>query len=188
MTTADSPGRSLQRAKSPVGPGIQPFLGVLWAVALVALGVVAIRDALVRAGLLGGKEWAEEAAKACDNLTPQVWIVPAGAVAVIVGVVLIVTALRPRPKRGIRLAATTGIYLTRSSVQRLAKTAAAAVDGVDTTAIAGGRRKLEVDATTLAAQPEVTRERIEHAIRDRLSALETPPTVKVRIQRSEDAS
>lgn len=175
----------LPRAKTPLGTGFEPFLGVVWALIVVAIGVVGVRDALVSSGALSGRGWGEQAAANLDNRSPQVWIVPVGAALAVVGLLLIVAGLRHRPRKGIRLTATTGVYLSTGSVQRLAQAAASNVDGVDMTAVSATRRRVSIDATTLVTEPEETRRRIEAAVGGRLSALDTPPTIRARVQRAE---
>ncbi len=184
-TSAGRHEKSLRQAKTPVGLGVQPVFGALWALLVVALGVVGVRDALVYAGLLSGSGWCEEAAAKLDGKSVEAWMVPAGAALAILGLALVVIALRRRPKRGIRVTATTGIYLSSRGIQRLAQAAAADVDGVDTTTVSATRRKIRVDATTFLSQPEQAEEHIKEAVHSRLSALETAPTVRVRVRRAE---
>ncbi len=176
---------SLKRAKTPVGAGAQPVLGIIWSSTVLAVGIVCVRDALVHAGALSGQPWLETAATRLDGETAQDWMVPVGVGVAVLGLFLLVGAFRRRPRRGVRLTASTGVYLTSSSVRRLAKAAAAGVDGVDTTAVSANRRKVRVDATTFTAQPEQTKQRIEDALRSQLAALETTPDIRVRVQTAE---
>lgn len=186
MTASDGRSHgSLRRAKTPVGAGAQPVLGIIWSLAVLALGIVCVRDALVYAGVLSGQPWLEAATSRLDGETAQDWMIPVGAGVALLGLLLVLGAFRRRPSRGTRLTASTGVYLSRGSVQRLTKAAAAGVDGVDTTAVSASRRKVRVEATTFTDQPEQTKQRIEEAVRRRLSPLEAPPSIRVTVQRTE---
>lgn len=57
----------------------------MWALLVVALGVVGVRDALVYAGLLSGSGWCEEATAKLDGRSVEAWMVPAGAALALLG-------------------------------------------------------------------------------------------------------
>lgn len=176
---------SLATAKAPLGTGVQPILGMLWALGLIGLGGVGVRDALVYAGAIDGKPWLEQLAGHLNDREPHDWMIPAGVAVAMVGLFLIVVALRPRPRKGIALTAHTGVYLSSGSVQRVSKSVASQVDGVDTTSVSASRRSVKITATTFSDSPEATRAEIERVVTDRLSALEQPPVVRVRVTRAE---
>lgn len=52
---------AMDAAKAPVGSGAISVVGLVLALLLTAAGVVAIREAVVRPGLLAGQPWTEQA-------------------------------------------------------------------------------------------------------------------------------
>ncbi len=120
----------LDPAKAPVGPGAISVVGLVLAILLTVSGAVAIRDALVVAGLVKATPWVTQAARAVNGLLPAAWMVPVGAVLVLLGLWLLLTALRPRPRSAISVTSVTGVFLRQQDVSRLAQTAAEQVEGV----------------------------------------------------------
>ncbi len=172
---------TLDAAKVPVASGILPLLGVIWALALIGLGVALIREVLVHANAVSGSLWAAKTVTYLNDRPPTDWMVPAGVAAALLGLVLVVLALRPRARKELAVSARTGVFLTTASVRRLAESAAADVDGVDTTSVSASRSKVVVDVTTLSADSADTKSRIELAVQAALASLTTQPTIKVKV-------
>ena len=169
----------LVTAHRPVGPGAITVVGLVLAVLVVALGVVGVRDALVAAGAIGGSSWTSAALDAFDGLVPQAWLVPFGVVALLLGLWLLVTAVRPRPRSAIAVTAQTGVFLRPRDVAALAVGAAREVGGVTTARARASRRAVSV--TVQATAEDGVREQVSEAVTRRLSALETTPTVRVNV-------
>lgn len=168
----------MRPATTPVGPGAISAVGMVLAALVTAVGVVATRDSLVAAGVLGGSLWLEAAVAPLDGLATAGWAVPVGLVLVGIGLWLLLAALRPRPRTAIAVQAQTGVFLRPRGVQRLAVTAAEHVDGVLTAKASTGRRQVSVTATTTG--DEGIGDRIREAVTDRLAPLASPPAVRVR--------
>jgi hypothetical protein len=129
---------------------------------------------------VAGEPWIERfLTEVNDNPAPD-WVIPAGFVAVLLGLWLLAIALRSRPSRGIALTAQTGVFLTPASVRRIADRAARDVDGVETTSTASKSKRLTVTATIASTDTEATKNKIMDAVRSRLEPLEEPPTIKIR--------
>ncbi len=167
-------------AKDPRGfPGVV-ILGVLWALVLIALGVVAGHDTLAYTGILSGEPWVERALSAVDGSQPQYWLVGVGVIAIVVGLVLLLAALRPRAHLGRALYADTGVFLLDRGLQRLVATAAEDVDGVDWAKTSGRGSKLRVDVRGLSVgQDTDLEERVRNSLDARVSALRSPPSIQV---------
>lgn len=171
----------MRPAKRPVSAGLLTVLGVIWALLLIALAVVCIRDALVGFGALSGQPWITGVTDALDGTTATNWMYVIGAGCVLVGLFLLVAAIKPRPRRGIEVEADTGVLLSTAAVRRLASSAAREVDGVDTASVTASRRKVTVDATILSStQADEVKANISQAVSDRLWALRKAPAVRVR--------
>ena len=111
----------------------------------------------------------------------------------LLGLALLVAQLAPRrPARlttGSADPATNAAY-TRRGVAQAIRTAVTAVDGVQHTAVAVGRRRIRVGTQTAAREPSVAssmRDTITQAAQRRLDALELrqPPRLAVRISTKE---
>ncbi len=171
----------LSAAKTPVGPGTISGLGVLWSLLLIGIGAVGIQAALVHTGLVTGTSWFDSLVEHVDGLAPAAWMVAAGVVLALVGLWLVVTALRPRPRTAIAIPAATGVFMKPRDVARLAVAAAGDVDGVRGAKASANRRKISVRIVdTGDAQ---VRDTVESAVTRRLSALDKPMRVSVTSQR-----
>ncbi|MEP6526850.1 MAG: DUF6286 domain-containing protein [Nocardioidaceae bacterium] len=162
--------------------GALPLLGVLWALTLIGLGGVAVRDVLVDIGVISGRRYVDETLTYLDNRTSADWMVAAGIAAALVGLWLVTLALRPRRRKELSVKAQTGVFLTTASVRRIAQAASSDVDGIDTSSVAASRSKVTIDVTTLTADPAEARSRVEEAVQRALSALIKPPTVNVNVR------
>ena len=170
----------LPAAKTPVGPGAVTLIGLVFAVLVIALGVAGVHDALVAAGTAAGTPWIDAALKPFNNLMPNVWLVPVGVGLVLLGLWLMLTALRPRRRTAIALDARTGVFLRPRDVATLARNAAQDVDGVTSAKVTAGRRKVAVVARATAR--DGMEQRITQAVATRLQALAKAPTVRVTVK------
>lgn len=169
----------LPAAKTPVGAGGAAVVGLILAVLLIVVGVVAVHDAFAAGGVVGGTPWIDGVAGALDGVTPAVWVVPVGVVLVLVGLWLLLTALRPRPRAAITLHAKTGVFLRPRDVATLARSAAQDVDGVTSAKVTATTRKITVAARTTTGGLE---QHIAQAVTTRLGALAKTPTVRVTLK------
>lgn len=176
-TTA--PRKPMRAATQKSGSGPIGVVGPVLAVLLIALGVLLLRDALVAAGAFAGGQWLPAAAAGLKGFAPAWWLIPAGIVVALLGLWLVVTALRPRSRRTLALRSQTGVFLHTRDVARLASGAAHDVDGVLDVSSTATRRKVSVTAQA-TAQPGV-REAITTAVTERLASLQAPPHVSVTI-------
>ena len=165
-------------AKPPVGVGPVPFVGAVLALVLVAVGVAGIRDALVAIGAVEGEPWIDSVVDTVDGWQPQFWLVPAGIALVLLGVWLILVALRPRSRTGVAVRAATGVFLRTGDVERLAARAASDVDGVLSARSSASHRKVEVQVAVTGGAN--TADRVRTAVQDALQPLESIPTVQVK--------
>lgn len=167
-------------AKDPRGfPGVV-VLGAVWALLLIGLGVLAGHDTLVYTGALSGEPWIERMLTAVDGSEASYWLVIAGAAAVLLGLALLVAAIRPRAHLGRQVRASTGVFLLDRGLRRLVSTAAADVDGVDSASASTGRRKLRVEVRGLGVEEDHDLEgRVTAALDAKVAALQAPPPIHV---------
>lgn len=170
----------MRASKTPAGAGAVTAMGLLLAVILTTAGVIAVRDALVYAGILHGQAWVSSAAHAVDGVRPGAWMVPAGAALCLLGLWLLLTAVRPRPRKAVALTASTGVFLRPRDIARLVETAAEDVNGVLNARVSATRRQVSVRVE--GTGDPGTRDRVQAAVTQRLAPLQNPPTVRVRVE------
>lgn len=162
---------------APVGAG---YIGVLCALGLMALGVVGIRDGIAAAGWIRGSRWTQNAVNWIDGQSFHVWMIPVGVAALLLGLVCVYVAVKPRRVRAIPLTARTSIYLDLADTSRVAAAAARAVPGVVDVRSRARRRTITIRAQTTGGDPASQRAAIIDAVTDALSSLAKTPTVRVR--------
>ena len=172
-------GEQLRSGRPPTSAPAASRWAVLLAVAVVAVGVVGVRDALVAAGALGGSSYTRDAAQHVDGLTAQVWMLPAGIAVALLGLWVLWGALRPRKRTQVQVQGTPGAWMRPTDVAKLAHDAADTVDGVVSATVKATRTKITVRTTTTAQDGTSTRDAVTTAIGTRLQALQSSPRVKV---------
>jgi hypothetical protein len=174
----------MRAATQKSGSGPIGVLGPVLAVLLLALGLVLLRDALVAAGALTGTPWLTTAVDGVKGFAPAWWLIPAGIVVGLLGLCLVLTALRPRSRKTLPLTSRTGVFLHTRDVARLASGAAGDVDGVLDASSAATRKKVTV--TVHGTAEADLRDAVTTAVTDRLSALQSPPRVAVTVRTSKE--
>lgn len=167
-------------ARQKTGIGRIGVVGPVLAVLLAALGVVLIRDALITFDVLPGSAWLPAVLDGLNGLTAEWWMVPAGVGIALLGLWLVMTALRPRSRKTVPVTSATGVFLHTRDISRLASDAASEVDGVLSATSSASRRTVTVTVRSTTS-PGIA-DAVTDAVNQRLSALETPPQIKVRVR------
>ena len=149
--------------------------GALLALALLGVGVIALRDTAVALQWLRGTPWIDTLLLRIDGMQFASWMIPAGIAAVAVGITMMVSALRPRPQnraRGKR--PLLGVDLTMGA-GRDHTHAANSVPGVFDARSAATLRALTVSARVADAKTAETKTReIDAAVRAATQILRKP--------------
>lgn len=172
-------------AKAPLGTGATPLVAQLVALGLVALGVVGLQDVLARTDLVTQQPWLDTTVAALDGTrSGSAWVLVGGLVAVLLGLVLLATALRRRPRRSLELRAATGVRLRTSGLAKLVRHRLASVDGVTEVDVRARRRRLRVVATGVVRDQrrDAVVAELERRLEPTLHALENPPRIRVKLQ------
>jgi len=186
MTTTTEIGRARgTSAPVPAAPGHRSgtsarAAGIVVAVLLIACGVVAAQEALAAqslAGLTPADGWVRQVVGAIEGSTLGPAAIVAGAVAAVVGIMVLVAAWRDSP-RPARLRDTPAVELHAQDVARLASAAAQDVDGVLAATSTASRRAVVVRVTATGGA-NVPGE-VAEAVKARLAAVEPTPQVRVR--------
>lgn len=183
-----SGGSPLRAGKAPVGTGASPLVAQLVALGLVALGVVAVQHLLVQLGAVQGTSWAVSALESADGLEgSSVLVLVVGVVAVVLGLLLLPVALRPRPRKGLAVRATTGVHLRPRDLARVLEARLEGIDGVTDVRVKATRRRVRVRATSVAGKDRGAATKV--TVRDRvepvLGALEHAPRLSVSVRHDE---
>lgn len=185
------PATTPRPAAVPVGAAGASYVAAFLALLVVAVGALAVRDAAVAAGWLGGIRWipivGDVGGDAVHGLVPAGWMLPAGVAVAAVGIALVVTALAPRRKTATALVADTTVYLARSDVARVASAAAQQVPGVVAATTKASQRKVTVRCHSTGAADQEFRQSVVDAVKTELDLLRRTPRVVVRIHTKEQS-
>ncbi|MEH3143121.1 MAG: DUF6286 domain-containing protein [Mycobacterium kyogaense] len=176
---------SVRAAPVPLAAAGASKVAVVLAILLAALGVVAVRDAVVGLGWASGSTWLPVAADAIDGFTPAGWLTIAGVVAVLIGLLLIVLALKPRRRTAVAVTARTPMYLTVDGIAALAGAAARDIPGVVDARATSSRRRVVVRCRVTRDDGGAMRGSITDAVTRSVGALQSPPRVVVRTRTEE---
>ena len=177
-----APRGAMPPTKTPRRVGSIAALGMLIALVVTAVGVLAVRDALVYGGLLGGTPFLHDLAKRLQGLRPEAWVVVAGAVLALVGLALLFRALRPSSPKVTALQAASGVFLRPRDVSRLVESAAQGVDGVLGAHASSTPRRVTVSVRSTGDAGVA--DHVREVVAARLAPLKAPPAVRVRTERS----
>lgn len=169
---------AMPAARTPVASGRITAMGAVLALILIGIGVVGVRDALVSTGLRTGRSWIDSSVDSLHHSPPQWWMVPVGGLSLLIGLWLLITALRPRPRTAARLRSRTGVFVRPRDIGRLAAGAAEDVDGVARAGAKATRRSVKVSATVTGVDPAIDAA-VQQAVEDRLSGFEPPLRIRV---------
>lgn len=157
--------------------------GVL-ALLLAALGAVAVRDLAVDQGWAQGSSWTSAAVDAVDGLEASVALAVAGALVALVGLALLVVALRPGRVRHVPLDGAADAWITPRAVAALARSVADRSAGVVEASTASTSRSRVSIRVTTAGQPDAAARAAQTDVDAALRGL-TRPTVVVSGRRAD---
>lgn len=154
------------------------YTGALIAVLLIGVGAVGIHDGVVAAGWISGRSWTGAAIDSIDGLSPAGAMIPAGIVAALIGLWLVLTSLSPRRKKAVDIDSATALFIEPSDIARISSITAESVSGVLSARTSATRTKvtIQVETTGDAATPGA----VADAVRTALTSLTPVPKVSVR--------
>lgn len=168
--------------QAPVAPATARRVAVVLALVLLSVGAVALREAGVVLGWVKGTPWIGAAVAAVNGLHSQWWMIPAGAVALVVGASLVFMALRPRRKTVVAVDAAGSVWMRPRDVARLASYAASSVPGVEVLHAEATRRKVVLHVGLTGAESDAAAKgAITAAVGSATEILVPPPQIAVRI-------
>ncbi|RYC12913.1 hypothetical protein [Nocardioides zhouii] len=141
----------VQRALSRPPVGLHRFVpvGILGAVALVALAVVTVRDLVVDRGWSAGQPWLPDVLRGLDGTTPTTGLLVVATVAAAIGLVLLVVGLLPSPRRHVRARESEQLWSSPAALAAVSRAAADRAPGVlSARTTRAGRRRVTIDVAT----------------------------------------
>ncbi|WP_070380869.1 DUF6286 domain-containing Asp23/Gls24 family envelope stress response protein [Rhodococcus sp. WMMA185] len=158
---------------------------VIVAVAALGLAVVAGRELLITRGTLGNAPWIRNTAEWLGRLHWSQWILPVAICSLIVGIVFIVAALKPRPRTHLplKIGDIPTVWLRPTDLARNCSGHASAVPGVLSAHTTVDRKHVTVrvvrnEAASAAEVSAAVREVVEPT----LSLLDTSPELRVQVK------
>ncbi len=184
-TPATTAQRTADTARGKVfNPSANPgamIVGVFLGLALIGLAAVTMRDLLIHVGWIGSDEWLAAAAQWIQNLSWSAWMWPAAVVSVVVGLWLLVLAVRPRRRTHIGVADFDVVWTRPGDVARRVSAAVSSLPGVEHATTVVGRRKVKVAVIT--DSDDVDLASVEHAVDGVLSGIDRPLRAKISLKR-----
>ncbi|WP_277210042.1 DUF6286 domain-containing protein [Isoptericola croceus] len=172
---------AVQAARMRRSAAVPRTVAIVLAGLVVGMGVVAGQEAVAASGAVGGlvpeDGWVTGAANGLEGAALGPSALLAGAVAVVLGVLLLWAAWHSGP-RYTRLQPAPAVVLRPKDVARLASAAAEDVDGVLGASSTASARRVTVRVESTGA--EHVRGEVEQAVGRRLQLLASPPSVRVR--------
>lgn len=169
------------RAKKPVAAPAAAIVGLLAAVAVTALGAAAIRDTLVATGVISGAPWLEWLLAKTEVLKPADWMTYAGGASVLLGLWILVASLKPRRATHLAVGDTSsGVWIRRRDVARLATYTARSVDSVTSAGTKTSGHRMRITATTFGDANQV-HDDLTTAITQRLHTITPNPRIRARV-------
>jgi hypothetical protein len=169
----------MRASRQKTGAGRIGVVGPVLAIVLTAVGVVLLHDAISEADNTPGRSWLAAIVEGLNGFTAEWWLIPGGVAVALIGVWLIVTALRPRSRKALAVTSATGVFLHTRDIARLASAAAHDVDGVLSANSVASRRTVTV---TVESDTAGVAGHVQGAVAQRLAALADPVKVKVRVR------
>ncbi|MET0788805.1 MAG: DUF6286 domain-containing protein [Cellulomonas sp.] len=176
MTHVDTP-RGFAPAAAATRAGRVAWWSIAFAVVLVVLGVLVVREALVAAGAVDGEPWLAPVVDGADGVEPSALVSAVGVVLALLGLWLVVVALGRRVRTRLAVTSSAGTTIGIGDAARLAASAADDVDRVLSAKASATRRTVTVTVTTL--EGDDVSDAVRAAVTDRLSPLVQPLSVRV---------
>lgn len=150
----------------PAASGVSLVLGA----ALIGVGVVAVHDLAVDRGWSGGPSWTGSLLDDVDGLTAGTGVVVTGVAAVVIGLLLLVAALKPAPRTHETTPGQADVWVTRRAVRAVAVGAAEDTAGVETAR--ARHRRGRVVVTVQSDRPDAAT-LVEASVSEALAGLTT---------------
>lgn len=173
----------LPQARVPTAAPAAAPVAVLAALGLVGVAVVAGREFLLARELVAGPDWVASASTWLARLRWQDWMDAPVVAALVLGVVLLVVAVTPRARVGLRVRSEASLWMRPVDVARMCTARVLSITGAVDARTTVTRRKVVVRVTVEPGQSEAELREFDQRVRASLSAelglLAAPPRLRL---------
>lgn len=171
-------GLGQQPKASPAARGWAIFLGLL----LLALAVVAGRETWLVATDANASSWVTPVTDLVARENLETWMVWAGVAAVVVGLIFLIVAFKPRRKTHMRLESErSSVWLRAVDVARRSSAVARQVPGVAAARTQATDKNVKITVNGDTEDPALA-PRVEEAVSQALQELSSTPRVSVTVE------
>lgn len=167
------------------------YVAVVTGLALLAAAVVCGRELWLRnSDSITWDSWVDPLVMTVGNATYQTWMLPAGVGALILGLVLLWIAVRPRTRTHQRIHADAAVWMRPVDIARMLTAATRSVPGVASAHSRVTRKSTSVSFTAHPgrADGEALAGEIERTLAPQLDRLGLSPTLRIRQRTVEEVS
>ena len=179
--TAPDDGR-LSEAKKPVATAAATWPGIILALLALGAAVLAVQNAITHAGWVGAPSWAGTIASTVDGFSAQWWMIIPGAIAVLVGLWLLVLAVKPRRRTSVRGTGAAPLFVRPVDLARWSSDTARGIPLVIEATSVATRKRVTVRVSTAETARDSIRDQVANAVEERLAPLGTPVSVAVKVR------
>ncbi|MEX3507775.1 MULTISPECIES: DUF6286 domain-containing protein [unclassified Corynebacterium] len=171
-------GLGQQPKASPAARGWAIFLGLL----LLALAVMAGRETWLVATDANASSWVTPVTDLVARENLETWMIWAGVAAVVVGLIFLIVAFKPRRKTHMRLESErSSVWLRAVDVARRSSAVARQVPGVAAARTQATDKNVKITVNGDTEDPALA-PRVEEAVSQALQTLESTPRVSVTVE------
>ncbi|MEX3627704.1 DUF6286 domain-containing protein [Corynebacterium sp. LK2514] len=171
-------GLGQQPKASPAARGWAIFLGLL----LLALAVMAGRETWLVATDANASSWVTPVTDLVARENLETWMIWAGVAAVVVGLIFLIVAFKPRRKTHMRLESErSSVWLRAVDVARRSSAVARQVPGVAAARTQATDKNVKITVNGDTEDPALA-PRVEDAVSQALQTLESTPRVSVTVE------
>ncbi|MEV0948142.1 DUF6286 domain-containing Asp23/Gls24 family envelope stress response protein [Rhodococcus sp. NPDC049939] len=187
VDSASAPTRAVPlRPRTPrAAPAAVPA-AVIVAVTALGLAIVAGRELLIMRGTLGNAPWVRNTAEWLGRLHWSTWILPVAICSVVVGIVFIAVALKPRPRTHLplKIGEAPTVWLRPTDLARNSSSHANDVPGVVSAHTTVDRKHVTVRVVhNEAASAEDVTTAVRESVEPTLSLLGVSPELRVQVKK-----
>ncbi|MCJ0903941.1 DUF6286 domain-containing protein [Rhodococcus sp. ARC_M6] len=184
VSTEDADTEQVSQWIPPRVPSAAPaaaISAVVVAFGLLALAFVVSREWFINRGTFESAPWIQNSVEWASRLHWEPWLLPTAIAAVVAGVVLVVTAVKPRAKTHVALGnpAASTVWMRPTDIARLCSGHAASVPGVLRARTTVDRKHAKIHVDTAGGDHDALITAVEAAVQPHLDILQRPVQLTV---------
>ena len=172
------------RGHRPAASPAARYLAVLLGLLLLAGAAVAGRDLYIRYTDVDWQPWVSSATTWLGDLSYRNWMLPAGIAALIIGLLLLWAAIRPRTKTHREIDSDIAVWMRPVDIARMCTASAQRVPGVMGAHTVA--RKRSIDVTVIGnTRDQKLREELQQSLQPLANLVAGSPALNVQVQNKE---